>query len=101
MVAWRYETTLHVQHTVFVLFGFCLCFARLQLVTRRRFIEEMLHVFLFTFYSSDAHFHLGGCYSISPILQQRYRILSEIGLRCFFISCSSSFFVIHVNRVDV
>ena len=48
------KATLHVQHTFFVHFFAC-CFARLQRETSRnflatRFMEEMLYVFLFTFF---------------------------------------------------
>ena len=57
------KTTLHVQHTFFV--HFLSLFARLQRETSRnfvvtRFMEEMSYVFLFTFFSTAAHFHLGG-----------------------------------------
>ena len=56
------KATLHVQHTFFNVF-LCLCFARPQRETSRnflatRFMEEMLHVFLFTLFFTAAHFHL-------------------------------------------
>ena len=57
------KATLHVQHT-FCTF-LCRCFARLQRKTSRnflvtRFMEEVLYVFLFTFFFTVAHFHPGG-----------------------------------------
>ena len=56
------KATLHVQHTFFYVF-LCLCFARPQRETSRnflatRFMEEMSHVFLFTFFSLPLIFTL-------------------------------------------
>ena len=58
----RKKATLHVQHTFFCTF-LCRCFSRLRREPSRnflvtRFMEEMSHVFLFTFFFTAAHFHL-------------------------------------------
>ena len=59
------KTTLHVQHTFFVhFFAVVLHDHNVKLPEtsefNTRFIEEMLYLLLFTFFSL-AHFHLGGC----------------------------------------
>jgi len=56
----------------------CRCFARLQRETSRnfvvtRFMEEMSHVFWFTFFFTAAHFHLGGRQDFS-FSHRRYKI---------------------------
>ena len=59
----------------------------------------MLYVFLFTFVFLAAHFHLGGRqhFSFSNLHYEFFFTSNEIGLRCVFISRSSSLSVIHVN----
>ena len=80
------------------------CFAPLQCETSRnflvtRFMEEMLYVFLFTFVFLAAHFHLDGRqhFSFSHLRYEIFFTSNEIGLRCVFISRSSSYSVIHVD----
>ena len=59
------KATFYLQHTFFCTF-LCCCFARLQRKTSRnylmvtRFMQEITYVFLFTFFFTAAHFHLGG-----------------------------------------
>ena len=98
-------TTWHVQHTFFVQSFLCRCFARRQRETSRnflvtRFMEEMLYVVLFTFFSLPLIFTLVAA-SISHFLTAAKKCScyssNEIGLLCFLISGSSSFSVIHAN----
>ena len=61
----------------------CRCFARLQRETSRSFLvthfmEEMSYFFLFTFFSTVAHFHPAGC---------QHFLFSHC---CYKISCCSS-----------
>ena len=59
----------------------------------------MLYVLLFTFVFLAAHFHLGGRqhFSFSHLHYEIFFTSNEVGLRCVFISRSSSFSAIHVN----
>ena len=94
-----------MQHTFFVQSFLCRCFARRQRETSRnflvtRFMEEMLYVVLFTFFSLPLIFTLVAA-SISHFLTAAKKCScyssNEIGLLCFLISGSSSFSVIHAN----
>ena len=65
-----------------------------------RFMEEMLYVFLFTFFFSAAHFHLGGSQHFpffSPPLLNVYFFFQRNWFPLGLISRCSSFSVIHVN----
>ena len=94
-------------NTLFCTF-LCRCFARRQRETSRnflvaRFMEEMLYVVLFTFFSLPLFFTLvaasiSHCFSFS---HSRYKIFMLFFKRywtpLFFTSGSSSFSVIHAN----
>ena len=64
------------------------------------FFQEMLYVFLFTFFFASTHFHLRGCQHFS-LSYCRYKMFMLLLRRnwspLFFISRSSPFSVIHVN----
>ena len=93
------KATLHVQHTFFYLF-LCLCFARPQRETSRnflatRFMKEMSHVFLFTFFSLPLIFFLHwwpvAFLILLPPLQNFHVVLSRKKMSTlFFISSSRS-----------
>ena len=93
------KATLHVQHTFFYVF-LCLCFARPQRETSRnflatRFMKEMSHVFLFTFFSLPLIFFLHwwpvAFLILLPPLQNFHVVLSRKKMSTlFFISSSRS-----------
>ena len=83
-----------MQHTFFVQSFLCRCFARRQRETSRnflvtRFMEEMLYVVLFTFFSLSLIFTLVAA-SISHFFTAAKKCScyssNEIGLLCFLIS---------------
>ena len=83
------KASLHAQHTFFSTF-LCSCFAQLQCETFRnflviRFMEEILYMFLFTFFSPslilNSFFHR--CYKISCFPEEKMSPL-------IFLSRSSS-----------
>ena len=83
------KASLHAQHTFFSTF-LCSCFAQLQCETFRnflviRFMEEILYMFLFTFFSPSLILNLffHRCYKISCFPQEKMSPL-------IFLSCSSS-----------
>ena len=93
----------------FVHFFVVACFARLQRETSRnlivtRLMDQMSYVFLCTFFTvTDDHFHLGGRQHFS-FSHCRYKIFMFFSLPTrlvsfvFFISRSSFFSVIHINK---
>ena len=92
------KATFYLQHTFFCTF-LCCCFARLQRKTSRnylmvtRFMQEITYMFLFTFFFTAAHFHLGGQQHFS-FSYRHYKIFmlffEQKMYPLFFISCSSS-----------
>ena len=99
------KPTWHVQHTFFVQSFLCRCFARRQRETSRnflvtRFMEEMLYVVLFTFFSLPLilpWWPLAFLIFSQPLRNVHVILQTKLVFLSFLISGSSSFSVIHAN----